>query len=75
MSDKFLKRFIEAQDSDYETALSEIKKGRERSHWIWYICPQFKLFAHSRIAEYYGIEDKDEAEAQCCVWSSPCYIL
>lgn len=58
-----LQRFVEAQESDYETALSEIKKGRKRSHWIWYVFPQFKEFAHSHIAEYYGIEDKGEAEA------------
>ena len=58
-----LQRFVEAQESDYETALSEIKKGRKRSQWIWYVFPQFKEFAHSRIADYYGIEDKGEAEA------------
>lgn len=63
MSDTFLDRFIKAQNSDYETALSEINEGRKRSHWIWYIFPQFKAFAHSRIADYYGIEDKNEAEA------------
>lgn len=62
MSDTFLDRFIKAQNSDYEIALSEIKEGRKRSHWIWYIFPQFKAFAHSRIADYYGIGDKDEAE-------------
>lgn len=63
MSDTFLDRFIKAQNSDYEIALSEIKEGRKRSHWIWYIFPQFKAYAHSRIVDYYGIEDKDEAEA------------
>ncbi len=63
MKEYNLQRFVEAQESDYEVALSEIKKGRKRSHWIWYVFPQFKDFAHSRIAEYYGIEDKGEAEA------------
>jgi len=62
MKEYNLQRFIKAQESDYETALSEIKKGRKRSHWIWYVFPQFKEFAHSRIAEYYGIEDRGEAE-------------
>lgn len=55
-------RFLKAQENDYEIALSEIKKGRKRSHWIWYVFPQFKEFAHSRTAEYYGIADKGEAE-------------
>lgn len=63
MKDYNLQRFVKAQDTDYKVALSEVKKGRKRSHWIWYIFPQFKKFAHSHIAEYYGIEDKCEAEA------------
>lgn len=63
MKEYNLQRFVKAQENDYETALSEIKKGRKLSHWIWYVFPQFKEFAHSRIAEYYGIEDKGEAEA------------
>lgn len=63
MKDYNLQRFVKAQHNDYETALAEIRKGRKRSHWIWYVFPQFKEFAHSHIAEYYGIEDKGEAEA------------
>lgn len=63
VKDYNLQRFIKAQESYYETALSEIVKGRKNSHWIWYVFPQFKEFAHSRIAEYYGMEDKGEAEA------------
>ena len=63
MKEYNIQRFIKAQENDYETALSEIWKGRKRSHWIWYMFPQFKEFAHSRIAEYYGIEDRGEVEA------------
>lgn len=63
MKEYNIQRFIKAQESDYEVALSEIKKGRKRSHWIWYLFPQFKEFAHSDIAEYYGLEDVGEAEA------------
>jgi uncharacterized protein (DUF1810 family) len=63
MEEYKLQRFVKAQENDYETALFEIKKGQKRSHWIWYVFPQFKEFAHSHIAEYYGIEDKGEAEA------------
>ena len=62
MKEYNLQRFVDAQHTDYQMALSEIKKGRKRSHRIWYIFPQFKEFAHSQIAEYYGIEDKGEAE-------------
>ncbi len=41
--DKFnLHRFIEAQEYDYPIALEEIREGRKKSHWIWYIFPQLK---------------------------------
>lgn len=39
-----LKRFLEAQASDYATALMEISKGRKRSHWMWYIFPQWVVW-------------------------------
>lgn len=60
-----LERFIEAQDSygTYETALQEMKNGQKRSHWIWYIFPQLKGFGHSYNANYYGIDDVEEAKA------------
>lgn len=35
-----LKRFLDAQERDYATALQEIKNGKKRSHWMWYIFPQ-----------------------------------
>ncbi|MCD8123044.1 MAG: DUF1810 domain-containing protein [Clostridiales bacterium] len=35
-----LERFIKAQKNSYETALSEIRNERKRSHWMWYIFPQ-----------------------------------
>ncbi len=59
-----LERFIEAQNEyeTYETALSEIKAGRKRSHWIWFIFPQLKGLGSSYNAQYYGIEDSNEAK-------------
>ena len=57
-----LERFIEAQKSDYETALNEIKSGRKKSHWIWYIFPQLKGLGFSYNSEYYGIKNADEAK-------------
>ena len=35
-----LNRFVQAQEDDYEQALAEIRSGRKRSHWMWYIFPQ-----------------------------------
>lgn len=64
MEDKYnLKRFIDAQELDYEMALLEIKSGRKRSHWIWYIFPQLVELGYSSTAKYYGIKNIDEAKA------------
>ncbi len=58
-----LKRFEEAQEGrfGYETALEEMKKGRKRTHWIWYIFPQLKGLGMSYNSEHYGINSLYEA--------------
>ena len=56
-----LSRFHHAQKNSYETALSEIRAGRKRSHWIWYIFPQIQGLGFSSTAQYYAIEDLKEA--------------
>ena len=56
-----LDRFLKAQMRDYNVALSEIKSGHKRSHWIWYIFPQVKGLGFSSTSEYYGIDGLDEA--------------
>lgn len=58
-----ISRFIEAQRSSYQHALTEIKNGKKASHWIWYIFPQIKGLGRSAMSEYYGIQDIDEAKA------------
>lgn len=58
-----LNRFLEAQQGDYAQALSEIKNGRKRSHWMWYIFPQLKGLGYSHMAQHYGIADRTEAQA------------
>ncbi len=56
-----LDRFIKAHERDYEIALQEIKEGRKKSHWMWYIFPQIKRLGNSATSEFYGIEDIEEA--------------
>ena len=56
-----LKRFTDAQQSDYQTALSEIKNGRKRSHWMWYVFPQIQGLGLSETAKFYAIKDVQEA--------------
>jgi uncharacterized protein (DUF1810 family) len=58
-----LNRFVRAQKDDYEQALSEIKNGRKRSHWIWYIFPQFDGLGFSSTSKHYAIKSLDEAKA------------
>jgi uncharacterized protein (DUF1810 family) len=57
-----LSRFLEAQEQDYQIALSEIKTGRKCSHWMWYIFPQLKQLGFSSTSKYYGIENIEEAK-------------
>ncbi|MDR6944174.1 DUF1810 domain-containing protein [Mucilaginibacter pocheonensis] len=59
MSD--LNRFLHAQQGDYEIALTEIKAGRKRSHWMWYIFPQIAGLGYSDMAKCYAIKDLAEA--------------
>lgn len=58
-----LSRFTAAQDHVYEQALSEIRTGRKRSHWMWFIFPQLEGLGVSAIARRYAIRSLAEAEA------------
>jgi uncharacterized protein (DUF1810 family) len=58
-----LQRFIDAQDGVIETALMELRSGRKRSHWMWFIFPQLAGLGRSPTAQYYGIASQDEARA------------
>ncbi len=58
-----LGRFLEAQEGDYERAVSEITAGRKRSHWMWYIFPQLDGLAVSSTSRRYAIRGLDEARA------------
>jgi uncharacterized protein (DUF1810 family) len=58
-----LERFVKAQELAYPIALQDIKKGKKRSHWMWYIFPQLRGLGMSSMAHKYGIADLDEAKA------------
>ena len=58
-----LGRFVEAQERDYSRALSEIRQGRKRSHWIWYVFPQLAGLGYSHNARFYGLSGAEEAQA------------
>ncbi len=57
-----LKRFLDAQENDFERALAEIKRGRKQSHWMWYIFPQIAGLGSSETSRFYAVKDRAEAE-------------
>ena len=58
-----LARFVEAQDADgtYSRALRELRDGRKRSHWMWFVFPQIAGLGQSQISRRYAIASLEEA--------------
>ena len=64
MNDPFdLNRFVEAQAAVYRQALAEIRAGRKRSHWMWFIFPQIAGLGSSPASKHFAIKSRAEAEA------------
>lgn len=58
-----LERFLEAQRINYAEALEEIRRGSKRSHWMWYVFPQFDGLGFSSTSRRYAVKSLAEAEA------------
>lgn len=58
-----LSRFEQAQSNQYQMALSEIRGGHKRSHWMWFVFPQFDGLGFSTTSRWYAIKSVAEAEA------------
>jgi uncharacterized protein (DUF1810 family) len=58
-----LERFVRAQHTDYDRALSEIGSGRKHTHWMWYIFPQLEGLGRSWNSVHYSISGIAEAKA------------
>ena len=58
-----LNRFIETQHECYTEVLKELRAGKKRTHWIWYIFPQQKGLGSSYNSQYYGLDGIEEARA------------
>jgi uncharacterized protein (DUF1810 family) len=54
--------FVAAQDVVYDQVLSELKAGRKRTHWIWFIFPQMIGLGFSAMSQRFGIASKSEAK-------------
>jgi uncharacterized protein (DUF1810 family) len=58
-----LSRFVNAQAGTFDAALKELRAGRKRTHWMWFVFPQLKGLGMSSTAEFYGLSGLDEATA------------
>lgn len=58
-----LERFVKAQNAIFEQVCAELRSGRKRTHWMWFIFPQIRGLGSSDIAQYYAIASKQETVA------------
>ena len=58
-----LQRFVDAQGGVIEAVRAELRAGRKRSHWMWFVFPQLKGLGMSSTARFYGIGSLEEARA------------
>jgi uncharacterized protein (DUF1810 family) len=60
-----LERFTSAQDASgtYAAALAELRRGRKRTHWMWFVFPQVEGLGRSATARHYALRGLDEARA------------
>ncbi len=58
-----LQRFVDAQKPVFAQACSELRAGRKRSHWMWFVFPQIEGLGHSAMAREFAISSREEAEA------------
>ena len=63
-----LDRFIQAQAPVYAEVLEELRAGRKRTHWMWFIFPQLRVLGRSATALHFGIGSLDEARRY---WDHP----
>ena len=55
-------RFVKAQEVMYMRALDEIRAGRKRTHWMWFIFPQIKGLGRSMTSIFFSIKGVEEAK-------------
>ncbi|KTR10931.1 DUF1810 domain-containing protein [Curtobacterium luteum] len=61
MTDDDLVRFVTAQEGVHETAVAELRSGRKRTHWMWFVFPQLAGLGRSPTAQHFAITGVDQA--------------
>jgi uncharacterized protein (DUF1810 family) len=57
-----LARFVSAQAGGFEAAIAELRAGRKRTHWMWFVFPQLRGLGRSPTAQHYGLSCLGEAK-------------
>ena len=63
MTDDDLQRFVQAQEPRMDDVASELRAGRKRTHWMWFVFPQLRGLGHSQMAWHFGLQSVAEARA------------
>jgi Uncharacterized conserved protein len=58
-----LDRFVRAQSTEYDRAVSELRSGKKYTHWMWFVFPQIEGLGHSLLSYRYAIKNEAEARA------------
>ncbi len=58
-----LQRFVDAQETTVFDAMLELRAGRKRTHWMWFVFPQLRGLGQSQLAWHFGMQSVDEAVA------------
>jgi len=58
-----LQRFVTAQAPVFAEVCEELRAGRKRGHWMWFVFPQIKGLGHSALAVKYALSSREEAQA------------
>jgi uncharacterized protein (DUF1810 family) len=61
--ERSVRRFVDAQDAEgaYQRAIAELRAGKKRSHWMWFVFPQIAGLGYSEMARHYAIASIEEA--------------
>jgi len=56
-------RFLSAQAPVIEQVRAELRAGKKRGHWMWFVFPQIAGLGRSETAQKFAIASLDEARA------------
>lgn len=58
----YVSRYVVPHKQTYDQALQEVKNGKKKTHWMWWIFPQMKGLGKSERSRFYGILSRKQAK-------------